>query len=308
MKKELVNSTEKQIRSKIHTIRKRQIMFDRDLAGLYRVEIKRLNEQVKRNIDRFPKEFMFQLTKQELNQWMSQIEASNDSLRSHFATLKDERGKHRKYLPYVFTEQGVAMLSAVLKSDTAIRISIQIMNAFVQMRRFIQTNAVLFQRLDNVEQKQLEHKLETNKKFEKVFKALEKENIQPKQGIFFDGQVFEAYLFVSKIIKKAKKSIILIDNYIDESVLTLLDKRKKGVSATIFTKQISKQLHLDLKKHNAQYHSIEIKIFNKSHDRFLIIDKQVVYHIGASLKDLGKKWFAFSQLDKGILSIMEKIK
>jgi len=295
LKKELMNFSEKQISSKIHTIRGLQVMLDRDLAELYEVKAIRLREQVKRNIKRFPDDFMFQLTKNEVDFLVSQ---------NAIPSKKHLGG----FLPYVFTEQGVANLSSVLTNDKAIEVNIRIIRVFVAMRRFIQTNARLFQRLDNVEQKQLAHTLDTNKKFEKVFKALEKEDIQPKQGIFFDGQVFEAYLFVTKIIKRAKKSIILIDNYVDESVLTLLDKRKKGVSAAIFTKQISKQLHLDLKKHNEQYDSIEIKIFNKSHDRFLIIDKQAVYHIGASLKDLGKKWFAFSKLDKGILNIMEKIK
>jgi len=290
-----MNFSEKQISSKIHTIRGLQVMLDRDLAELYEVKAIRLREQVKRNIKRFPDDFMFQLTKNEVDFLVSQ---------NAIPSKKHLGG----FLPYVFTEQGVANLSSVLTNDKAIEVNIRIIRVFVAMRRFIQTNARLFQRLDNVEQKQLAHTLDTNKKFEKVFKALEKEDIQPKQGIFFDGQVFEAYLFVTKIIKRAKKSIILIDNYVDESVLTLLDKRKKGVSAAIFTKQISKQLHLDLKKHNEQYDSIEIKIFNKSHDRFLIIDKQAVYHIGASLKDLGKKWFAFSKLDKGILNIMEKIK
>jgi len=290
-----MNFSEKQISSKIHTIRGLQVMLDKDLAELYEVKAIRLREQVKRNIKRFPDDFMFQLTKNEVDFLVSQ---------NAIPSKKHLGG----FLPYVFTEQGVANLSSVLTNDKAIEVNIRIMRVFVAMRKFIQTNVRLFQRLDNVEQKQLVHKLDTNKKFEKVFKALEKGDIQPKQGIFFDGQVFEAYLFVTKIIKRAKKSIILIDNYVDESVLTLLDKRKKGVSVAIFTKQISKQLHLDLKKHNEQYDSIEIKIFNKSHDRFLIIDKQAVYHIGASLKDLGKKWFAFSKLDKGILNIMEKIK
>lgn len=295
MKKELINFSEKQISSKIHTLRGLQVMLDKDLAELYGVKAIRLREQVKRNIKRFPDDFMFQLTKNEVDFLVSQ---------NAIPSKKHLGG----FLPYVFTEQGVANLSSVLTNDKAVEVNIRIMRVFVAMRRFIQTNAHLFQRLDNVEQKQLAYRLDTNKKFDKVFKALEKGDIQPKQGLFFDGQVFDAYLFVSKIIKKAKKSIVLIDNYVDESVLTLLDKRKKGVSSTIFTKQISKQLHLDLKKHNEQYDSIEIKIFDKSHDRFLIIDRQVVYHIGASLKDLGKKWFAFSKLDKDVLSIMEKIK
>ena len=176
------------------------------------------------------------------------------------------------------------------------------------MREIIFANADIFQKFLVVEKKQLEYKIETDKKFEQIFKALEENEIQPKQGIFFDGQIFDAYAFVSKLIKKAKKSIILIDNYVDESVLTLLTKRKKNVKACILTRKISKQFRLDIDKQNAQYSRIEIKIFSKSHDRFLIIDKKEIYHIGASLKDLGNKWFAFSKLDIQTVTIMDKIK
>jgi len=283
-------------------------MVDRDLAGLYGVEIKRLNEQVKRNIDRFPKEFMLQLTKQELDQWMSQIEASNDSLRSHFATLKDVRGKHRKYLPYVFTEQGVAALSGVLKSKQAIEINIRIMRAFVAMRRFIGANAQLFQRIDKIEIKQLHDKSEIDEKFNQVFNAIEEKGITPKQGIIYDGQIFDAHLFVSKIIKSAKKSIIILDNYIDESVLTLLSKRKKGVKVKFYTKTISKQLALDLEKFNKQYEPVTVEKIKSIHDRFIIIDEQKIYHSGASLKDLGKKISAFSKFDKDALELLGKLK
>ena len=176
------------------------------------------------------------------------------------------------------------------------------------MRRFLQLNQVLFNRMNAVEHNQSMYWLDINKNFEKVFKALETANIQPKQGIFFNGQVFDAYQFVADVIRGAKKSIILIDNYVDDTVLTLFAKRRRKVAATILTKSISKELRLDLEKYNTQYSSIEVKIFRKSHDRFLIIDKKNVYHIGASLKDLGKKWFAFSRLDKDALNIMEKLK
>lgn len=218
-------------------------------------------------------------------------------------TLNRGRGAHRKYLPYAFTEQGVAMLSGVLKSDTAVRVSIQIMNAFVAMRKFISSNARIFQRLDVVERKQIGH----NKKFDEIFDALQSKDIKPEKGIFFDGQIFDAYKFVSDIIRTSDKSIILIDNYIDDSVLTLFSKRNKNVQVVIFTKEISKQLLLDLAKYNSQYPYVEVKEFTQSHDRFLIIDNKEVYHFGASLKDLGKKWFAFSKFDKEAFNLLDKL-
>jgi len=282
------------IENKIIVIRNKQVILDQDIAALYGVETKRLNEQVKRNIDRFPESFCFQLTKTDTENLRSQIATSNDdSLRSQIATLKKGRGQHRKYLPYAFTEQGVAMLSAVLKSDTAIKVSVQIINAFVAMRRFLVSNAQVFQRLDTLEIKQLE----TDKKLNHVLDTIENRDIQPKQGIFYDGQVFDAYVFVNDLVKSAKKSIVLIDNFVDESVLVLFSIRKKNVPLTILTKNISKKLELDVKKHNEQYPPITVKTFNKAHDRFLIIDEKTVYHFGASLKDLGKKWYAFSKMD-----------
>jgi len=207
------------------------------------------------------------------------------------------------YLPYVFTEQGVAAVSAVVKSKKAAEISVLLMRAFVEMRKFIASNAGFFQRLDKVEQKQIA----TDEKFEQIFQALEGESFRHKQGIFFDGQMFDAYTFVSGLIRKAKRSIILIDNYVDDSVLTILSKRKKNVPAIIFTKTITRQLKLDVKIHNSQYPSIEINEMKNSHDRFLILDKELVYHIGASLKDLGKKWFAFSLIDKAAVKIMDRL-
>lgn len=275
------------IKNKIFTIRGVQVILDKDLAELYGVETRVLNQAVKRNIERFPERFRFQLTKEEYEDLMSQ-------------NVISRWGGTRK-LPFAFTEQGVSMLSALLKSKTAIEISIKIIDAFVAMRKFISSNAQIFERLDRIELKQLEY----DKKFNEIFKALE--NHEQKQGIFFDGQIFDAYSFVSGLIKKAKKRIILIDNYIDESVLILFCKRKKNVSVTIYTKKITKQLELDLKKFNAQYEPIEIKKFGKSHDRFLIIDDDV-YHFGASLKDLGKKWFAFSKFDKESVKMLEKLR
>jgi DNA-binding PadR family transcriptional regulator len=225
-------------------------------------------------------------------------------LKSQYAT-SSWGGRRTK--PYAFTEQGVAMLSGVLKSETAVRTSIQIINAFVAMRRFIATNAQVFQRLGAVERKQIEYKEETDQKFEQIFNAIEERSIKPKQGIFFDGQIFDAYRFVSDLFRTAKKSIIIIDNYIDDTVLTHLTKRHDTVSVTILTKTISKQLALDVKKFNEQYPTIEIKEFDNSHDRFLIIDDKTVYHFGASLKDLGKKWFAFSKMDIGAAEMLTRL-
>lgn len=289
------SSEEKQISSKIHTIRGMQVMLDRDLAELYQVETRTLNQAVKRNIERFPAEFMFQLAEDEYK-----------SLRSQIVILESPgRGQHSKYLPYVFTEQGVAMLSGVLKSKIAITTSIQIIQTFVQMRKFIADNALMLQRIDRLEKQHLI----TATKIEQIFQTIENKNIKPQAGIFFEGQVFDAYVFISKLIRQAKKSIILIDNYIDESVLALLSKRSKGCMAVIYTKNISGKLQLDLKKHNEQYPQIEIKLFKHAHDRFLILDNIETYHIGASLKDLGKKWFAFSRFEQNsVLEIFKRLK
>lgn len=295
------------IQRKIYTIRDTQVMLDSDIAAFYGVETRRLNEQVKRNIERFPGEFMFHLTKEEFENLKSQIMISNDKLLiSQFATSKNKRGGRQK-LPYAFTEQGVAMLSGILKSEIAIRMSIQIISAFVSMRKFIINNAQIFQRIDTVEKRQIKHEMETDEKFEKVFDALQKDKLDPKQGIFYDGQIFDAHKFISDLIRKADKSIILIDNYIDDSVLHLFTKRKKDVNITIYTANLSKALLTDVKKFNAQYPPIEVNEFKNSHDRFMIIDDDDVYHFGASLKDLGKKWFAFSKFDMQALEILQKL-
>lgn len=259
----------------IHTIRNVQVIIDEDIARLYGIETRRLNEQVKRNIARFPEDFMFQLS---INEY--------SILKSQNAT--SSWGGRRK-LPYAFTELGVSMLSSVLTSEVAIQTNVRIMRAFASMRRFLVSNAQVFQRLDTLEYKMIA----TDEKVEKLYDKLEEGKLTPKQGIFFDGQIFDAYSFISGLIKQADKEILLFDNYVDETVLVLLDKRNSGVSATIYTRQITGQVQLDLDRHNSQYNPIEIRPFNKAHDRFLVIDDKV-YHIGASLKDLGKKWFAFS--------------
>lgn len=293
---------QKQIENRIFTIRGVQVMLDSDLAEMYGVPTGRINEQVKRNIERFPEDFRFQLTEVEWSRIKPEVEFS--SLTSQNAILKKGKGSHRKYLPYVFTEQGVAGLSGVLKSETAAKVHVAIMRAFVAMRKLILDNQLFFSRLDRIELKQLE----TDQKFEQVFKALESKDQIPPQGIFFDGQVFDAYELASRIIRSAKSSIILIDNYINESTLIHLIKKEMGVKAVLLTKSVSKSLDLDIQKANAQYGDIEVKPFEKSHDRFLIIDEKEIYHLGASLKDLGKRWFAFSKTDKGsVESILKSI-
>ena len=285
---------ENKVESLIRVIRGQQVMLDRDLAELYGVETRRLNEQVKRNIERFPEDFMFQLTKEEFENWKSQIATSNSIV----------MGARKR--PYAFTEQGVAMLSGVLKSSTAVEANIRIMRAFVSMRHFMVNNAAIFQRLETIEFNQLEsNKVQTkilahqevqDHRIDEIFRRLDEGMYKPKQGIFFDNQIYDAYSFVSELVKSAKQRIILIDNYVDETVLTLLDKRGENVSATIYTQQVSRQFRLDVDRHNSQYPPIEISVFRRSHDRFLCID-DTVYHVGASIKDLGKKWFAFSKME-----------
>ena len=284
---------ENKVESLIRVIRGQQVMLDRDLAELYGVETKVLNQAVKRNLGRFPDDFRFQLTKEECS-------------RSQIVTLNEGRGSNIKYLPYAFTEQGVAMLSGVLKSPTAVEVNIRIMRAFVSMRHFMANNAAIFQRLETIEFNQLEsnkvqakilaHQEVQDHRIDEIFRRLDEGMYKPKQGIFFDNQIYDAYSFVSELVKSAKQRIILIDNYVDESVLTLLDKRGENVSATIYTQQVSRQLRLDVDRHNSQYPPIEISVFRRSHDRFLCID-DTVYHVGASIKDLGKKWFAFSKME-----------
>lgn len=305
MNEELNILTLETIENRIFTIRGVQVMLDSHLAEMYQVETKILNRAVKRNEDRFPESFRFQLTNIEYENLKFQFgTSSEDSLRFQIGTLNKGRGQHRKYIPYVFTEQGVAMLSAVLHSETAVKVSIRIMHAFVEMRKMVLGNAALFQRLDRIEFKQLE----TDHKFEQVFKALESREQLPEKGIFYNGQVFDAWIFISDLIRSAKQSLVLIDNYVDDTVLNLFTKRNNGVSATILTKSISKQLITDLQKHNAQYRPITLKEFADAHDRFLIIDETELYHLGASLKDLGKKWFAFSKLDAEIVNMLNFLK
>ncbi len=287
-------STETDLQKKIFTFRGIQVMLDRDLAELYGVKNIRLREQVKRNGKRFPVDFMFQLSEKEAELLLSQNAIPS---RMHLGGA----------LPYVFTEQGVAGISGVLTSNRAIEVNIAIMRAFVKMRRSIAESGGLLQRLDSLEKRQIVHEIKTDDRFEQIFDALEHKSLTCTQGIFFDGRIFDAYVFVNDLLRKSEKSIVLIDNYVDDSVLMQLAKRSVGVSALILTKSISQPLALDLKKHNAQYPSISIQEFPYSHDRFLILDGETVYHLGASLKDLGKRWFAFSRMEKTALTMIDRV-
>ena len=314
MKNEIKILDEQKIQDKIYSIRDMQVMLDRDLAELYEVETKNLNRAVKRNIDRFPDNFMFQLTEKEFQSLELQKNSSkkntDGNLRFQFGTSSSKHGG-RRYFPYVFTEQGVAMLSGILKSEIAIKISVQIINTFIEMRKFISNNNKILQKIDNLELKNDEQKLINSKidnKIEKIFEIIEAKEIRPSEGIFYKDQVYDAYQFVANLIKKATKSIILVDNYIDDAVLTLLSKRNEKCKAIIYTKRLSKEVKLDLEKHNKQYPAIKVKKLQDIHDRFLIIDKNEIYHNGASIKNLGEKLFAITKMDKRNLKILEILK
>lgn len=296
MEKEMTVIDRNSIESKIFNIRNKQVMLDSELAAIYGIETKVFNQAVKRNIERFPDEFRFQLTEEEMNTFFK------PASRSQIVTLNSSgnlRGSNIKYRPYAFTEQGVAMLSAVLRSETAVKVSIEIMNAFVQMRHYLQENANIISRLTNTETKLLEH----DKNFERIFAALESNPKPKKEGVFFQGQIFDAYVFFQNIIQKAKKEIILIDGYVDLSVLEQLSKKKSGVQVTIYTDSKTKISALDVQKFNSQYPQLTLNYTSKMHDRFLIIDNKTVYHIGASLKDLGKKCFAFELMEESAVLI-----
>ena len=285
--KELIQNEE--IKNLIYTIRGKQVMLDSDVAMLYQCETKYVNRVVKRNKERFPEEFCFKLTEDEF-----------ENLRFQFDTSSFEKNNYggRRYLPNVFTEQGIAMLSALLKSNIAVKISIQIMKAFIEMRKFIMSNAQVFDRLTNVEYKLIEH----DKKFDKVFNELQRdENI--KQKIFFKGQIYDAYSLVVKLIKRADKKIVIIDNYIDDSVLDILMKKKKDVEVEIVTSNNCKIENIDVSKFNEEYPSLKLTQNNKFHDRFILIDNKELYHLGASIKDLGKKCFGITKIeDEDILN------
>lgn len=273
------------IQNKILVIRNQQVMIDRDIAELYGVETKRLNEQVKRNIERFPADFMFALNKAEKDELVANCD--------RFNTLK-----HSTVMPNAFTEQGVAMLSSVLKSQTAVDVNIKIMRAFVAMRKFLLNNAQIFQRLDSLEM----HRIESDKRIDELFDRMDRYAIDDTQGIFFQGQIFDAYAKFESFIAQARQSIVLIDNYIDLSVLERFAKKNAGVQVTIYTNPQTTVTEQDVQRFNAQYPSLEVKHTTAMHDRFLIIDNQTLYHIGASLKDLGKRCFAFDVFDSSFIA------
>lgn len=280
----------------IYQVRGYQVMLDSDLARLYGVDTRRLNEQVKRNLERFPEDFMFQLYKEEVQNLMSQFATSS-------------WGGTRKQ-PYAFTENGVAMLSSVLRSKTAIEVNIRIMRAFSPMRGFMMSNARVFQRLETLEHHQLllqQHQSDTDKKIEEVLNRLDSGDSRPVEGFFFEGQIFDAYALISDLIRMARTRIVLIDNYVDDRVLKVLTKRAEGVSATIYTDPRHSQISNDLRHHNAQYPRIDVKHCSNVHDRFLIID-DAVYLIGGSIKDLGKKIVAFSRLHQNPGEILVRLR
>ena len=267
-------------------------MLDSDVAMLYHYTTKNVNKAVKRNIDRFPEDFCFQLTEDELQ-----------FLRFQFGTSKSKeeitRGG-RRYLPYVFTEQGIAMLAGVLKNDIAVKVSINIIKSFIEMRKFIYENGQIFERLTNVEYKLLEH----NKKFDEIFNKLQQEeNI--KQRIFFDGQIYDAYNLIIDIIKKANNKLLIIDNYVDDSILKMLTKKKNNVEVVILTSNNSNIQKIDIQKFNKEYPVLKVAKTDKFHDRFIVIDNKEMYHLGASIKDLGKKCFGINKIED--MEIIEKI-
>ena len=275
----LVIVDNKEIQSMIYTFRGRQVMIDRDLAYLYNVETKALNQAVKRNISRFPESFRFQISDDEKDELVTNCD--------RFKTLK-----HSSLNPYAYTEQGIAMLSAVLRSDVAVEVSIKIMNSFVEMRKFLLSNREMFARLDRVELKQLE----TDKKLEEVFDYIATTK-EVKQKIFFNGQIYDAFSLMVEIVEKAEKELILIDNYVDVNTLNILSKKKDGVNVLIVTSGNGNLTDKDVAKFNSQYPKLAVKISNDFHDRFFIIDRNEVYHIGASIKDAGKKSFGITKLD-----------
>ena len=279
---------ENNIKDKIYTIRNLQVMLDKDLAELYGVETKHINQAVRNNQDKFQDDFYFELSDYEF-----------EDLRSKNLTANFSKTRIN---PKVFTEQGIYMLATILKSKIASQVTVYIIKTFANLRKIISQNISMFERFERVEQRLSIH----DKNFDKLFEALEDKTLKVKQGIFYDGEIFDAYVFINDLLKLATSEIILIDNYIDETVFTLFSKYP-NIKIKIYTQNISKQLKLDFEKYSKQYQNIELFEFKDSHDRFLIIDKKDIYHLGASLKDLGKKWFAFSKFEIENLKILEKL-
>lgn len=283
-KEDITDYNNEDIRKLIYTIRGKQVILDSDVALLYHYDTKNINKAMKRNLNRFPEDFCFQLTKEEMKQMWFQNGTTSENIKF----------RSEKYLPYAYTEQGIAMLAGVLKNQIAVDVSINIIRAFIKMRELIRNNKEIFARLIKVEHKMLEY----DKKFDLVFNELQKDKESEfKQKIFFDGQIYDAYSLVINIIKKAKEKILIIDNYIDDSILQMLVKKNKNVKVTILTSEKSNISKLDVQKFNKEYPELEIAKSNKFHDRFIVIDNKEIYHVGASLKDLGKKCFAISKIE-----------
>ena len=287
-----IENVQPTIEKLIYIIRDKQVMVDSDLAMLYQVETGALNRAVKRNIKRFPEDFRFQLTAEEYE---------NLKCQSGISSLNENGYGGRRTLPYVFTEQGISMLASVLHSDAAVNVSIGIMRAFVEMRRFIANNALLFERISNVELKQLEYQKQTDEKLEQIFEYIS-EHEETSQKVFFDGQIYDAFSLIVSLIQKAEKEIMLIDGYVDVGTLNLLAKKNDGVFVTVYTHQRTRLSNMDVQNFNAQYPTLKIKYTKVFHDRFLVIDRMTAYHIGASLKDAGKKCFGINLIqDAGII-------
>ena len=288
-------TTTEEIQNLIYTIRGKQVMLDSDVARLYHTETKKINQAVKRNIERFPEDFCFSLNLNEFRNLKSQFVTSS-------LDGKNEYGGRRK-LPIVFTEQGIAMLSGLLRNDIAVQVSINIMNAFVKMRNFLNKNGKVFERMTSMEYKLLEH----DKKFDLVFDKLQEKQIE-KQQIFFDGQIYDAYSLIIEIIKKAENKITIIDNYIDDSILKMLSKKQDNVNVILLTSYKSNIQNIDIQKFNKQYPTIKLAHTNAFHDRFIIIDEKELYHLGASIKDLGKKCFAMNKIEnEEIIKVMKNV-
>ena len=274
-------------------------MLDSDLARLYSVKTKRLNESVKRNLERFPDDFCFKLTKEDI-----------ENLRSQIATSKPLIPENRRYLPYVFTEQGIAMLSAVLKSPAAVEISISIMNAFVNMRKYFSSVSFLSEKLGSLEAKQIQYQRESERKFDEIFSFISAK-AESQQKIFYEGEIFDAFSFLVSLVEQAEKSIVLIDNYVDVSgTLNILSKKKSGVQAIVFTSKNTKISKEDVKEFESQYPHLRVHCCSGFHDRFLILDDEKVFHVGASLKDAGRKCFAVMRITdpKTVKGLLDYIK
>ena len=298
--------SEDTIKNLIYVIRGQQVILDSDLAILYQVETGALNRAVKRNIKRFPEEFCFQLTNVEYENLRCQIGISS---------LEDGQYGGRRYMPYVFTEQGIAMLSAILRSEVAIKVSIHIMKTFVHLRRYLVQETLLFEKVNNLEINQIEEKIKrkqfeekTEKRFEEVFDYIASHE-ESSQKIFFEGQIYDAFSLLVDLVCKAEKKLVLVDNYVDITTLNILSKKKTNVEAVVYTVKKTKLSKKDIDNFNQQYSTLKVEYTEVFHDRFLIIDGRYAYHIGASIKDAGKKCFGINKIEDSriVKDILERL-